>query len=119
MTEPWTRSPTFAVVVDGKLIGTVSFEVDATARTAMVGYAIARAWWGRGIAVEAARTAIAWAVEEFGLMRIWAATDTRNARSIRVLEKLGMVREAFRTAHIGRDGGPIHEVVYVLNLRTP
>src|SRR6185295_16075340 len=37
------------------LIGTVNFEVDADMRVAMLGYAIGRAWWGRGLAIEAAR----------------------------------------------------------------
>src|SRR5436190_18537820 len=54
MTEPWERSPTFAVVLDGRLIGTVNFEVDPPARTARIGYAIGREWWGRGLATEAA-----------------------------------------------------------------
>ena len=40
MSEPWERSPTFAVVLDDELIGTVSFEVDAATRSAMIGYAI-------------------------------------------------------------------------------
>src|SRR5438874_13827195 len=55
MTEPWERSPTFAVTSGGVVIGTVNFEVDAAASSAMIGYAIGRAWWGRGIATEAAR----------------------------------------------------------------
>ena len=29
MSESWARSPTFAVVLDGRLIGTVNFEVEA------------------------------------------------------------------------------------------
>src|SRR3954471_21233665 len=57
MSEPWERSPTFAVVLDGRVIGTVNLEVDAETRTAMLGYAIGQAWWGRGIATEAARAA--------------------------------------------------------------
>ena len=48
MSEPWARSPTFAVVLEGTLIGTVNFEVDADLRAAMLGYAIGRAWWGEG-----------------------------------------------------------------------
>jgi RimJ/RimL family protein N-acetyltransferase len=117
MSEPWERSPTFAVVLDGTLIGTVNFEVEAERRTAMLGYAIARAWWGRGIATEAARAAMAWAIETFGLVRIWASTDARNVRSLRVLEKLGMQREALRVGdHIGRGGETVDEVVYGLNL---
>ena len=50
MAESWNQSPTFAVVLDGTLIGTVNFEIEAETRTAMLGYAIGRAWWGKGIA---------------------------------------------------------------------
>jgi ribosomal-protein-alanine N-acetyltransferase len=117
MSEPWDRSPTFAVVLDGTLIGTVNFEVDADTRAAMLGYAIGRTWCGRGIATEAARAAMAWAIETFGLVRIWASTDTRHVRSRRVLEKLGMQREALRVGdHMGRAGEIVDEVVYGMNL---
>jgi ribosomal-protein-alanine N-acetyltransferase len=115
MSEPWQRSPTFAVVLDGRVIGTVNLEIDAEARTAMVGYAIGCVWWGRGLATEAARAAMTWARETFGLTRIWASTDARHLRSQRVMEKLGMVREELRAGdHIGRDGQLVDEVVYGL-----
>lgn len=117
MSEPWERSPTFAVVLEGTLIGTVNFELDADMRTAMLGYAIGRAWWGRGLAIEAAQAAIAWAVDTFSLVRIWASTDARHVRSRRVLEKLGMQPEAVRVGdHRGRAGEPVDEMVYGLNL---
>ena len=115
MSEPWDRLPTFAVVLDKRVIGTVSFEIDAASRTAMVGYAIARAAWGRGIAVEAARAAMAWAIDAFALTRIWASTDARHLRSRRVLEKLGMELERHRTgSRVGRRGETVDEVVYGL-----
>jgi [ribosomal protein S5]-alanine N-acetyltransferase len=83
----------------------------------MLGYAIGRAWWGQGIATEAARATMAWAIETFGLARIWASTDTRNLRSQRVLEKLGLQRETLRVGdHVGRDGVLVDEVVYGLKL---
>jgi ribosomal-protein-alanine N-acetyltransferase len=117
MTEPWDRSPTFAVVFEDRVIGTVNFEVDATTHTAMIGYAIGRAWWGRGIATEAARAAMAWAIEAFGLVRVWASTELGNVRSQRVLEKLGMRRESVRVAdHVGRDGKNVDQVVYGLDV---
>jgi RimJ/RimL family protein N-acetyltransferase len=117
MLEQWDRSPTFAVVRDGKVIGTVSLEVDPETRAAMLGYAIGRAWWGQGIATEAARAVIAWGIEMFGLERIWASTDARHVRSQRVLEKLGMQREAVRVEdHAGRDGELVDEVIYGLKL---
>jgi ribosomal-protein-alanine N-acetyltransferase len=81
MTEPWDRSPTFAVVFEKRVIGTVNFEVDLTTHTAMVGYAIGRAWWGRGFATEAARAAMAWAIEAFGLVRVGASIDLGHVRS--------------------------------------
>jgi [ribosomal protein S5]-alanine N-acetyltransferase len=117
MSEPWERSPTFAVVRDGTLSGTVNFVVDADTRTAMLGYAIGRAYWGRGLATEAARAAIAWAIDSFSLIRLWASTDARHIRSRRVLESLGMQQEALRVGdHVGRDGEMVDEVVYGLNL---
>lgn len=90
MTEPWETMPTFAVVLEGRLIGTVNLEVDPANHTAMLGYAIARAHWGKGIAVEAAVAAIAWAFAEHDLAEIWASTEAAHLRSRRVMEKLGM-----------------------------
>lgn len=117
MSEPWERAPTFAVVWQATVIGTVNLEVDTGARTAKLGYAIGRAWWGQGIATEATRAVVAWGTDAFDLVRICASTDTRNVRSQRVLEKLGMEREALRVAdHVGRNGELADEVVYGLNL---
>jgi ribosomal-protein-alanine N-acetyltransferase len=117
MSEPWDQFPTFAVVLGGILIGTVNLNVDKDTQTAMLGYAIGRTWWGRGIATEAAQATITWGIEAFVLARIWASTDVRNVRSQRVLEKVGMQRESLRvTDCVGRDGEPIHEVVYGLSI---
>jgi RimJ/RimL family protein N-acetyltransferase len=116
MSEPWDKSPTFAVVLGGKVIGTVNLEVNPETRTAMLGYAIGRAWWGQGIATEAARAAMTWGIETFGLARIWASTDARHVGSQRVLEKLGLKRESLQAGHhTGRSGELIDEVVYGLD----
>lgn len=117
MSEPWDRLPTFAVVLDGAVIGTVNFEVDPEKRFAMLGYAFGRPWWGRGLAIEAVRAAVAWAVPTFGLTRLWASTDARHHRSRRLLEKLGMQLEVVREGdHAGREGNLVDEVVYGLVL---
>jgi [ribosomal protein S5]-alanine N-acetyltransferase len=105
MTEPWETMPTFAVVFEDRVIGTVNFmHIDPAIRSAMLGYAIARAHWGRGIAVEAATAAIDWAFAEHDLVEIWASTDVAHLRSRRVMEKLGMTL----------DRGDEREVVYRL-----
>jgi [ribosomal protein S5]-alanine N-acetyltransferase len=90
MTEPFDLSPTFAVVLEGKVIGTVNLEVDAAVRSAMLGYAIGRRYWGRGLATEAAKAVLAWAFKSLELEEIWASTHAENVRSQRVLTKLGM-----------------------------
>jgi [ribosomal protein S5]-alanine N-acetyltransferase len=118
MSEPWERLPTFAVVLDDRLIGDVNFNVDSETKTAMLGYSFGRQWWGRGIATEAAQAAITWATQAFGLIRIWASTDARNVRSQRVLEKLGFQREGVRVADgVGRDGELTDTVMYGLDLK--
>lgn len=89
MTEPWEVFPTFAIELAGRLIGTVNFHIQG--RVAMIGYAIARAQWGRGLATEAARAAIEWLLATHELDELWASTHRDNVRSRRVLEKLGLV----------------------------
>lgn len=109
MNEPWATWPTFAVVLEDRVIGTVNLEIDAAERRAMIGYAIARAHWGRGIAVEAARAAIAWAFATHALDEIWASTHVDHAQSRRVMAKLGMTLDAAASAVHERG-----EVVYRL-----
>jgi RimJ/RimL family protein N-acetyltransferase len=57
-----------------------------------VGWRLAAGFWGRGIATEAARAAIEFGFEKLGLDEIVSFTVPANARSIRVMEKLGMTR---------------------------
>lgn len=97
MTEPWQTMPTFAVVIDDHVIGTVNLEIDPATRTAMLGYAIARTHWGRGVALEAATAVIQWALAAHDLVEIWASTDAAHLRSRRVMEKLGMTLDPART----------------------
>jgi len=62
-------------------------------RSASLGYCLGDAAWGYGYATEAARSVLQWAFDTLDLNRVQAETDTRNAASARVLEKLGFVRE--------------------------
>jgi ribosomal-protein-alanine N-acetyltransferase len=55
-----------------------------------IGWWLARAWWGQGLASEAAREALQDGFERVGLSRIVAVTMPANRASIRVMEKLGM-----------------------------
>jgi RimJ/RimL family protein N-acetyltransferase len=57
-------------------------------------FLLARSHWGRGLATEAARAALAWGFGEGGFEECVALVRSANAGAIRVLAKLGMSREA-------------------------
>ena len=53
-------------------------------------YELTQKVWGRGIATEAARACLRYALEEAGMERVIAGADVPNTASLRVIEKLGM-----------------------------
>lgn len=55
-----------------------------------VGWTLARPFWGRGLATEAGRAALAYAREELGLETIVSLIHPDNARSQRVAQRLGL-----------------------------
>jgi len=57
-----------------------------------VAWRLARPYWGRGYATEAARAALDYGFGELGLQEIVALTVPANQRSRRVMERLGMTR---------------------------
>ena len=57
-----------------------------------VGWSIAPERWGEGLATEAARAAVAWGFDRAELEEIVSFTLVDNARSQRVMERLGMER---------------------------
>lgn len=79
----------------GRFVGDCGLNIDAKdKRLAQTGYTLARAFWNRGLATEAVRGLADFAFARFGLHRITASVDPRNAASCRVLEKAGFVKEA-------------------------
>ena len=79
---------------DGALIGTCTvFDLQPSNRRAEIGYALARAAWGRGYMHEALVAFIDHLFGALGLNRIEADIDPRNAASARTLERLGFQRE--------------------------
>ncbi len=54
-----------------------------------LGFTLARDYWGRGLATEAARAFVDFGFRELHLRRIVASVEASNAASVRVIEKLG------------------------------
>ena len=79
-----------------KLIGTVTlFNLSLSNGRAEIGYAMARAYWGKGYMNEALKAMIVHAFDVVKLRRLEADVDPRNTASVRTLERLGFQREGF------------------------
>jgi RimJ/RimL family protein N-acetyltransferase len=87
-----------------------------------IGWRLARAYWGRGYAVEAARAAIDDGFGRLGLDEIVAFTVPANRRSWQVMERLGMSRDPaddFDHPHFP-DGHPLcRHVLYRIRRARP
>lgn len=58
-----------------------------------VGWRLAADWWGRGLAPEAASAALRYGFDELGLDEIVSFTSEGNARSRRVMDKIGLLHD--------------------------
>ena len=72
---------------------------------------------GRGLATEGAREVLRAGFDVLGLHRIVAGADPRNGASLRVMEKLGMRKEAEFIEHAFVKGEWIDEVIYAILAR--
>lgn len=83
----------FAVVEDGEFLGlALAPSVDRDTQTAELGYVVAPAARGRGVATEALRRLTEWAFGE-GMLRIELLISVDNPASKKVAERCGYVRE--------------------------
>lgn len=82
----------------GVLVGHVG--LSAARRSVEVGYAIAEARHGLGLATEAVAAAVRWALADLGLPEILGVVAADNAASRRVLEKAGFALVADEGARL-------------------
>ncbi|QYO75246.1 GNAT family N-acetyltransferase [Devosia salina] len=100
---------------DGKLVGEVSLiwrSVDA--RQGEMGWIFHPAFQGRGYASEAANAMLDLGFTGGDLHRIFARCDARNEPSWRLMERLGMRREAHFREHALFKGGWDEEFYYAI-----
>lgn len=88
----------------GEFMGSCDLsDIDRWHRRAEVGFILDREAWGRGYALEAIGTVIAFAAGA-GLRKLTARTHLGNRRSETLLEKLGFAEEGLLRGHILKDG---------------
>ncbi len=84
----------WAIELNGTVIGDINISFDFPNRVAEIGYSISRTYWGRGYGTEAAGAVVDTAFSvHVELNKVRALADPRNPGSLRVMEKIGMVRE--------------------------
>jgi RimJ/RimL family protein N-acetyltransferase len=101
----------------GALVGDLAFHwLSEEHRTGEIGFLITPAAQGKGYATEASGALLNWAFAT-GFHRVIGRLDARNAASARVLEKLGMRREAHLVENEWVKGEWQSELVYAVLAR--
>jgi RimJ/RimL family protein N-acetyltransferase len=89
-----TRQLVMGLNEDASVVGTVLlFKHDEGSRRVELGYTLARAHWGRGLAREALAAVLTHAFGAMGLRRVEAEVDPANLASNALLARLGFTRE--------------------------
>ncbi|MFJ8045549.1 GNAT family N-acetyltransferase [Kitasatospora sp. NPDC096147] len=108
---PGQRPGLFVVELDGKMIGTVTVDRRAAGRPGRVGpaggdaelsYLLLPHAWGRGYATEACTAVLQWTAAALPGEPVVLCTQSANARSVRLAEKLGFA-ELERFEEFGAD----------------
>ncbi len=83
----------YAVVLDEKVIGKIYFS-DKRYGSYEIGYTFNKAYQGNGYASESIKGMMKYAFSTLSVRRIFAEIDTRNSKSIKLVERVGMRKEA-------------------------
>ncbi len=83
-------------------------------RSGEIFYSVTSAYWGKGLASEAAQAIVQFTFEDLQLHRLEAGVATFNPGSIRVLEKIGMQREGLRRKILPINGEWLDNYMYAM-----
>lgn len=114
VTADWALAPAFAVTLGGQVVRDVNARVEPAHRRAEVGYGLGPGWWGLGYATEAVQAVVDWLFDGMEMEKVVARADAANRGSWRVMERVGMEREALHRSHRVLRGERRDEVVYGL-----
>jgi [ribosomal protein S5]-alanine N-acetyltransferase len=90
-----TSGQRWGMEYEGHIVGAINFHYEVFHHRAEIGYSLLSHLWGRGIVHEAAKKIVDESFTTFDpLNRIQATAHPDNKASIRVMEKLGMSKEA-------------------------
>ncbi|WP_079989535.1 GNAT family N-acetyltransferase [Candidatus Protochlamydia phocaeensis] len=105
-----------AICLDGVPIGSVTLSQGKgnAACRAELGYVLAKAYWGKGIATLAVKNAIKQGFNDLGVKRIEALVDPENISSQKVLAKAGLSCEGLLKNYILFKGEMRDRYIYAI-----
>jgi RimJ/RimL family protein N-acetyltransferase len=108
------RSINFAIEVEGVAVGGIGARAGEGifVRTAQFGYWLGEPFWGRGIMTAAGHAMLEHLLQDARFARLEAPVFDWNPASMRVLEKIGFVRETVKRHSVTKDGQLIGSVLY-------
>ena len=100
----------------GCVVGNTGFKTETLGehRQGMVGWIIGKDFEGRGYVLEAATALLDYLFRIERFRRVYAMTSAENERSWRLMERLGMRREAHFIRNSHHDAGWCDEYVYAI-----
>ncbi|MDE6274664.1 MAG: GNAT family N-acetyltransferase [Clostridiales bacterium] len=94
----------WALEYEGGAIGDICVSsVDTHSQSGMLGYCMAKKFWGQGFMTETLKAVLKFCFEEVGFHRIYSVHSAQNPASGRVMEKCGLKYEGTL-----RDGFKLH-----------
>jgi len=113
--QPFEKDKVFELAVerkeDGKVIGLLGLICQDHGQ-GEIGWALGVEYRGQGYATEAARALMDHGFNSLGLHRIHADTSSDNLASWRVMERLGMRREALLRGSVYEEGKWLDKYIY-------
>ena len=117
--EPGIPGDWFQIAVElksnGKLIGDCAIHtLQNDPRQVEIGYTISPEYQNMGYAMEAVKALLDYLFKDLNMHRVIAVADVRNSSSVKLMEKLGMRREAHFLKNELDNGEYIDEYSYAL-----
>ncbi|MFC2096032.1 GNAT family N-acetyltransferase [Candidatus Bipolaricaulota bacterium] len=116
--DPQWLSMLIELSEEKKVIGNVGYGItviDPMHKLGSIGWSLSSAYRSRGIATEAAQAVLGFVFDHLDVHRVHARTGLANAPSWRLMERLGMRREAhFREGHTNLAGQWDDEFIYAI-----
>lgn len=119
--QPWTQDENkwlslgVELKENKKIIGEIGFRyLDKKNLVGEFGYRFNRKYHGKGYATEASEALVNKIFQEMKIHKLIAICDAENIPSYKIMEKLGMIKEAHYKEHSWRRGKWCDEYVYSL-----